>query len=301
MFFSAKYHINFHPDPNLDLASMLIDFFNSYAESGINLPIYVLIDNYDAFSYQDPFHRKEENHVSKQDYRTLFGLLKKAQEYGYVARMFVSGITPICNDFQSNGVPFDFCGISFMNRFSGIVGFTEKDIAALVKDFFANIKENRLSPEDVTDTIVSQLDGYCFSPDSNARILNTHAVIQCISYLESNIQTPVTNFRNTKIYQMLFQIREEYGLMLSQIDHELTNKGHYVFNEEFNTGAITAAQKLTELLYFSGILTIKGLSFAENRNPVVNFRLANPYITEIWQDVVNPPHSTQSAMFGKQP
>ncbi len=43
-------------------------------------------------------------------------------------------------------------------------------------------------------------------------------------------------------------------------------------------------QKFIELMYFAGVLTIRDVENEYGKSPVINLRLANAYVTELWRN-----------------
>ena len=75
-----------------------------------------------------------------------------------------------------------------------------------------------------------------------------------------------------------------YSINITRIDQDLRKNGFCFSGNNFNMGYEIETQKFIELLYFSGILTIRNVENEYGKSPVINLRLANAYVTELWQN-----------------
>ena len=115
--FAAKYGLaDYVPESGDDIAVMFLSFFAACQKNRFSLPIYVIAENYDTFSYSDPLGKNPARKIPHSVYRVFFTMLQKAENQGLIARIFVSGIMPVCNTFASHGITFNFG----FTRYSGI-------------------------------------------------------------------------------------------------------------------------------------------------------------------------------------
>ena len=284
--FAAKYGMTDYVPAGDSIAVMLQDFLIAYRKSRISLPIYVIVENYDTFSYADPFGKSPGRRISPDMYRIFFTMLQRAENLGSIARIFVSGIIPVCNTFASQGINFNFRDISFASEFAGIVGFTEKDVEILVKEIFMSDRKQDIScsPEEFADTLVGQLDGYSFSPDTSIRIISPHTVLQCLNLLFTNVQNSFSDVKNSRLARLLNAVKTDYSINITRIDQDLRKNGFCYSGNNFNMGYEIESQKFIELMYFAGILTIRDVENEYGKSSVINLRLANAYVTELWQN-----------------
>ncbi len=285
--FAAKYGLaDYVPESGDDIAVMFLSFFAACQKNRFSLPIYVIAENYDTFSYSDPLGKNPARKIPHSVYRVFFTMLQKAENQGLIARIFVSGIMPVCNTFASHGITFNFRDISFASEFAGIAGFTEKDVGILVKDIFMSDRKQDINctPEEFADTLIGQLDGYSFCPDTSIRIMNPRTVLQCLNLLFTNVQNGFSDVKNSRISRLLNAVKTDYSINITQIDQDLRKKGFCFSGVNFNMGYELETQKFIELMYFAGVLTIRDVENEYGKSPVINLRLANAYVTELWRN-----------------
>lgn len=285
--FAAKYGMtDYTPGESDSIAVLFQDFLIACQKNRLSLPIYAIVESYDTFSYSDPFGRRTGSRIPMDTYRVFFTMLQKAENLGIVARIFASGIIPVCNTFAGQGITFNFRDISFASEFAGIVGFTEKDVEILVKEIFMSDRKQDIScsPEEFADTLVGQLDGYSFCPDTSIRIISPRTVLQCLNLLFTNVQNPFSDVKNSRFSRLLNAVKTDYSINITRIDQDLRKNGFCFSGNNFNMGYEIETQKFIELLYFSGILTIRNVENEYGKSPVINLRLANAYVTELWQN-----------------
>lgn len=284
--FCAKYHLDFSFDEATPVPRIMADFFNCYLKAQRADPIYVLIDNYNDFDVNNPLKLDGDKKLALTRYCDFFGALEKAEQHGLISRIFMTGVMPIDHNIDAQNISFCALDLSFDKAFSTDIGFTEKDVHELVK---ATVAPGELiSYDQITDSLCNQLDGYCFTTsEANViSIINPRTCLQYLSYLKSPVSTPIANVRNHALYHCLKQLYAFYPNILTNINKELTTKGLYSLYLTFCPTAENDYERITTILFFTGILTIKGTKTAENGEPLTIFRLTNVYSSEIWQAVM---------------
>ena len=231
-----------------------------------NYPLYLLIDEYDSYVnkvfYEDIEHVHNAIISIDSFYCNLFKLFK-----GNFERMFITGVTPITFDDVTSGFNIGW-HISTNEKLNLMLGFTAED----VREMFAYYqKVGRILADRNIDTIINKIKpwyyNYCFSE----RLL----------YAQDKSFNPVMVFYFLLNYMDYGQAPEQmidpntktdYGKMkkLLQFDkldgerrgiiHKIAEEGQIVTQlyESFSAYQIPKAEIFPSLLFYYGMLTIKG-------------------------------------------
>lgn len=135
-------------------------------------PVYVMIDEYDHFTNKLLGARQEERYARLARaggmLRTFFEALKEATTNGPVARTFTTGVSPLLLDELTSG--FNIAtNLSLNEDFAGMLGFTEAEVANLLRQAHAQGRAARPAghlpePEELMDLARAWYDGYRFCP-----------------------------------------------------------------------------------------------------------------------------------------
>ena len=107
-----------------------LDELFQYA-SDRSIPLYVLIDEYDNFANTILAHQGADAYHALTHgggfYRNFFATLKAGTENGSVARLFVTGVSPIVMDDVTSGFNIG-ANLSLRPEFNELLGFTEAEV-----------------------------------------------------------------------------------------------------------------------------------------------------------------------------
>ena len=229
-------------------------------------PLYLIIDEYDNFTNVVLNEHGEHVYhaITHADgfYRDVFKKFK-----GNFERIFMTGVSPVTLDDVTSGYNVGW-NISIKPEFDEMLGFSTKDVV----EMFTYYKGKGCLPADCNvDAIVEDMkpwyDNYCFAEDAlqkKVRMFNCDMVLYYLrNYMDYGRPPRQMIDPNTKT---------DYGKMkkLLQFDNldgerkgiirEIAEKGQIVapLYESFSAYQIPKAEIFPSLLFYYGMLTIKG-------------------------------------------
>ena len=230
-------------------------------------------------------------------YRDVFKKFK-----GNFERIFMMGVSPVTLDDVTSGYNIGW-NISIKPEFDEMLGFSTKDVI----DMFTYYKENGLLPADCDiEAMVNDMkpwyDNYCFAKqalDKNIRMFNCDMVLYyLLNYMDCGRPPRIMIDPNTKT---------DYGKMkkLLQFDkldgerrgiiHKIAEEGQIITQlyESFSAYQIPKAEIFPSLLFYYGMLTIKGTFGSQLILGIPNNNVRKQYynyLLEEFQDInyVNP-------------
>jgi hypothetical protein len=138
----------------------------------------ILVDEYDHFTnriFASDISDFASVVSSGGFYRTFFEEIKQGAEMGIVARMFITGVSPITLDSMTSGFNIAV-DLTRDLRYHEIVGFTRDEAVSLMDE---TIPEYRGK-----DTLICEMeklyDGYQFCEEANDRLFNSEMVFYCL-------------------------------------------------------------------------------------------------------------------------
>ena len=231
-----------------------------------NLSLYLIIDEYDNFTNTIlNVHGEEVYHAithANGFYRDVFKKFK-----GNFSRIFMTGVSPVTLDDVTSGFNIGW-SISTNYKFNQMLGFSLED----VREMFTYYKEVGCLPTDCdVEWMINDMkpwyDNYCFSRSAlkkQSKVFNCDMVIYYLrNYINDGEPPREMIDPNTKT---------DYGKMenllkLDQLDGDrkgiiktIAEKGeiHGNIMESFPAKALTDPEIFVSLLFYYGMLTIKG-------------------------------------------
>ena len=228
--------------------------------------LYLIIDEYDNFTnvVLNEHGEKVYHAITHADgfYRDVFKKFK-----GNFERIFMMGVSPVTLDDVTSGFNIGW-NISIKPEFDEMLGFSTVDVI----EMFSYYKEHGCIPADSDiDAIVNDMkpwyDNYCFAKQAlrkNVRMFNCDMVLYYLRNYMDYGQAPE---------QMIDpNSKTDYGKMkkLLQFDkldgerkgiiHKIAEEGQIVaqLEEQFSAYQIPKAEIFPSLLFYYGMLTIKG-------------------------------------------
>ena len=152
-----------------------------------DIPLYVLIDEYDNFANTILAHRGAEAYHSfthgEGFFRNFFGTLKAGTaESGAIERLFVTGVSPITMDDVTSGFNIG-ANVSLRPGFNEVLGFTEAEVRDMLR-MYRDRGAIDQDPDAVLDLMHEWYDGYRFAEEAGPDIYNTDMVLY---YLRESI------------------------------------------------------------------------------------------------------------------
>ena len=231
-----------------------------------NYPLYLIIDEYDNFTNSVLNEHGEKvywalTHASGF-YRDVFKKFK-----GMFSRIFMTGVSPVTLDDLTSGFNIGW-HISTKQNFNQMLGFSTEDVRDMI-NYYKQI--GKIRPDADTEAIIADMkpwyDNYCFSKlalKTQSKVFNCDMVLYYLrNYMETGEAPEQMIDPNTKTdyakMKKLLQLDkldgDRKGVLRSIIDN-----GEIIGNveESFPARALTNPNIFVSLLFYYGMLTIKG-------------------------------------------
>ncbi len=232
----------------------------------LNLSMYLIIDEYDNFTNTVLNEQGEKVYWAithaEGFYRDIFKKFK-----GNFERIFITGVSPVTLDDVTSGFNIGW-HISTEEEFNQMLGFSTED----VRDIFTYYKDNGLIRADSDiEAIINDMkpwyDNYCFAKgalETQSRVFNCDMVLYYLRNYMSRGEAPEEMIDpNTKTdYNKMRKL-----IQLDKLDGDrkgiirtIAETGQIVarLEETFPASMITNPQIFPSLLFYYGMLTIKG-------------------------------------------
>ena len=228
--------------------------------------LYLIIDEYDNFTNTVLNEQGEEVYWAithaEGFYRDIFKKFK-----GSFERIFITGVSPVTLDDVTSGFNIGW-HISTKAEFNQMLGFSTEDVRDMLTYYqqAGKIPSNR-DIEDIISEMKLWYDNYCFAKGAlktQERVFNCDMVLYyLLNYATTGEVPEQMNDPNTKTdYNKMKKL-----LQLDSLDGErkgviriIAEKGEIVGNveETFPAKALTDPNVFVSLLFYYGMLTIKG-------------------------------------------
>lgn len=265
-------------------------------QSNHQLPykVYVLVDEYDHFANELVAFRINDfkNSVSRNGYvRKFYESIKTATGENIVDRIFITGVSPLTLDSLTSGFNIGR-HLTLDIQFHNMMGFSEAEVATILSG--VGVDAEKLPT--TLDEIRQWYNGYLFSERSKTRLYNPDMVLYFAAefgriglypteLLDTNIASDYGKLRE------LFRVegREVQNLDVlnelitnTQISAQLTRQ--FSFEKEFTR------DDLVSLLFYLGIVTIKGAQLSRLIFEPPNFVITQLYFTYFQQIILHQAH-----------
>ena len=231
-----------------------------------NLPLYLIVDEYDNFTNVVLNEQGEEVYTALTHasgfYREIFKVFK-----GMFSRIFMTGVSPVTLDDLTSGFNIGW-HISTKPTFNQMLGFSTED----VRELFTYYKEmGEIRPDTDVEAIINEMkpwyDNYCFSVEAlktQSKVFNSDMVFYYLrNYRETGESPKQMVDPNTKTdYNKMKKL-----LQLDKLDgnrkgilRTIIENGEIMGNieESFPAKMLVQPQMFISLLFYYGMLTIKG-------------------------------------------
>ncbi len=250
------------------VAGILNELFAHAGDHGV--PLYVLIDEYDHFANTILAHHGEAAYRGITHgggfYRNFFATLKAGAEQsdGGIARLFVTGVSPITLDDVTSGFNIGR-NVSLNPDFNELLGFTEVEVRGLLETY-RGLGVLDQDVDEALDTMRDWYDGYRFAAGAERSVYNTDMVLY---YLNESIPN-----RPMPDYLIDQNVRVDYGKLrhLLVVGRRLNGNFdllRHVAGEEraacgvqpgFPLERLTRIENFLSLLHYFGLLSIRGVA-----------------------------------------
>lgn len=233
--------------------------------------VYLLIDEYDHFANRLLAGGAEDMYeavVTKTGFvRTFYATLKAGTASGAVARMFVTGVSPLMLDDLSSG--FNIASHASLDvGLNTLAGLTRQDVARAVDELLAARPGLAELPGlgergQLLDLLEAHYDGYRFSEDAPERVFNSDMVLHFLRELAARKRLPRSMLdRNVRTeYGHLQRIGVLSGTAVAErraLLQTLLGEGRIRSEivEQFGVKSLATQAHFLSLLYFLGMLTL---------------------------------------------
>ena len=256
--------------------------------------LYLIVDEYDNFTNVVLNEHGEQvyralTHASGF-YREVFKVFK-----GMFSRIFMTGVSPVTLDDLTSGFNIGW-HISTNPRFNQMLGFSTDDVRQMLTYYQQHGKlPAKLDVGNIISDMKPWYNGYCFAeealPDTN-RVFNSDMVLYYLRHLSSTglppkqLLDPNTRTDYNKLKRLLQLDRldgDRKGVLLT-----VAEEGQIVgqIEDSFPASALTDPDIFVSLLFYYGMLTIKGTFGAQLLLGIPNNNVRKQYynyLLELYQ------------------
>ena len=269
-----------------------------------DVPLYVLIDEYDNFANTILAHHGAEAYEELTHgggfYRNFFAVLKGGTEQsgGGLERLFITGVSPVTLDDVTSGFNIG-TNLSLEPAFNEMLGFTEAEVRSLVERY----RRHGAFSQDV-DTALGIMrawyDGYRFAEEAETAVYNTDMVLYYLQKSVPNRQVPTylidTNVRidygklrhllvvNRRSAEGSARLNGNFDLLRGIIGTESADAR---IQPSFPLKRLIKRENFLSLLHFFGLLSIREMVDGVPRLAIPNQtvkRLMYEYLREAYED-----------------
>lgn len=278
--FVEDYDLDIEIERNITAADCLSSLLDRFS-SKVDVPIYVIIDEYDHFANDLLSFCLDDFKLAVQAngfVRKFYEVLKKATVLNIIERIFITGVSPITLDSVTSGFNIS-SNLSRDSRFNEMMGFTSEEIKYLIS--LVDYNENQ---EETLKSMKAWYDGYMFTEEGIHHVFNPNMALYYLDYVQS-FGTPPKNLIDSSI-------RSDYA----KIDHLLNIKpdvsqqealqelveGKEIkceITQSYNLELDFTRDDFVSLLYYLGYLTIHGVIGTRAILGIPNEVIKNVYYT----------------------
>ena len=255
------------------------------------LKLYLIVDEYDNFT-NNVLNTKghEAYHALTHGtgfYRDVFKVFKPMFD-----RIIMLGVSPITLDDLTSGYNIAL-NMTIDPRFNQMLGFSEEEVRQMIR-YYKEV--GAIKPELTEDGIIADIkpwyDNYCFAEDSYDKepsMFNSDMVCYYMSTLVNTGNRPKEMVDpNTKTDYKKLRNLIEIGNMTEerrQTIYDIVHTGYTIatINSYFPAESITDADNFISLLFYYGMLTIRGTLGAALRLGIPNNNVRIQYYNYLMQ------------------
>ena len=264
-----------------------------------DIPLYVLIDEYDNFANTVLAHDGAEAYHSFTHgggfFRSFFATLKGGADRsgGGIDRLFITGVSPVTMDDVTSGFNIG-TNVSLEPDFNEMVGFTEAEVRRLVETY----RDHGVFDQDVDAAMALMgewYNGYRFARTAEADLYNTDMVLYFLKHSIPNRPVPDdlvdTNARIDygKLRHLLVvgrQLNGNFDLLQDVIGEEQVDVRRV--QSGFPLHELAEPENFLSLLHYFGLLSIREVARGMPRLAIPNQtvkRLMYGYLRDGYKDV----------------
>ncbi|MBK8454802.1 MAG: AAA family ATPase [Thiofilum sp.] len=243
---------------------------NLVKDSGYQL--YLFIDEYDNFANEVLMH----NQGDKKRYaallegegilKTLFKIIKAATSQKKIARVFITGVSPVVMSDMTSGYNV-VTNISLQPEFNGLCGITQTELEGITQSVLVHCQQEHKLAE-VMETMRQFYNGYLFAPEADTKLYNPILCFHFLRHYQARCSAP-RDMLDANLAMDAGRIRYIANLQGGQkvLDHILDEQNDLSLTQlasDFGVANLQRVQQhssyMISLLYYFGVLTLNGLS-----------------------------------------
>ncbi len=248
---------------NIEKASEILKYLTDFVEG--NETIYLMIDEYDNFTNTIISSTGNEQYMAithgEGFYRHFFNVIKAGTTGGPISKLFITGVSPVTMDDVTSGFNIGD-NITSDPAVNQMAGFTEIEVKEMLSHYGI--------PESAIEMMKGWYNNYLFSEYEKTRMYNSDMTLYFVkeylktstlpkNMLDYNIRTDYNKLKYLIITDLKGKIKvngnfEKLNIILEegQIEANIVNS--------FPAERIIDPENFISLLYYFGLLTIKGVS-----------------------------------------
>ncbi|MGN0216808.1 MAG: AAA family ATPase [Prevotella sp.] len=292
----AKAYARFYPDGFLremeqtEGGVQRLNFVNDAAKAA-GCPLYLIVDEYDNFTNNVLNIKGHEAYHALTHgtgfYRDVFKLFK-----GMFDRIIMLGVSPITLDDLTSGYNIAL-NMTIDPRFNQMLGFSEDEVRQMIR-YYKEV--GAIKPELTEDGVIADIkpwyDNYCFAEESYGKepsMFNSDMVCYYMSTLVNTGNRPKDMVDpNTKTDYKKLRNLIEIGNMTEErrrTIYDIVHTGYTIatINSYFPAESITDADNFISLLFYYGMLTIRGTLGAALKLGIPNNNVRIQYYNYLMQ------------------
>jgi hypothetical protein len=249
------------------------------------LKVYMFIDEYDNFTNTilTTSGKKEYLNLTQGEgaFRYFFNLLKglTSMPFSGLDKLFITGVSPVTMDDVTSGFNIG-SNVSLDTDINEFMGFTESETYDILQ-YYHGADKLKLSPDFCMEIMKDWYNNYRFSPDAQNVLFNSDMVLYFVQQAMQGKKIPQNLIdQNIKIdykklrYLMTInkQLNGHFDRLKSIIeDQEIVSNIEY----SFPVNELTKQGNFISLLYYFGLLTIKGWKHGRFHLKIPNLTILN--------------------------
>ena len=261
-----------------------------------DIPLYVLIDEYDNFANTILAHQGAEAYHALTHgggfFRNFFATLKAGTENGSVERLFVTGVSPITMDDVTSGFNIG-SNLSLQPEFNEMLGFTEEEVRRML-DTYRNLDVFDQDVETAMATMREWYDGYRFAQAAEHVVYNTDMVLYYLKHsvpdkpgpdnlIDVNVRIDYGNLRHLLLTGS--RLNGNFDLLRHVIAQ---GRADSEIVDSFPQARLDQRENFLSLMHYFGLLSIRGVAAGVPALGIPNQtvrRLMYGYLRDAYRDV----------------
>ena len=265
------------------------------------IPLYVLIDEYDNFANTILAHQGADAYHSFTHgggfYRNFFATLKAGTENGSIERLFVTGVSPITMDDVTSGFNIG-ANLSLRLAFNEMLGFTEDEVRGMLETY-RDLGVFDQDVETALDTMREWYDGYRFAKAAGNVVYNTDMVLYYLKHslpnepgpdnlIDDNVRIDYGKLRHLLTVGRQMNVRRLNGNFDLLRDVIAEGRAESEIATSFPLARLAERENFLSLLHYFGLLSIRGVTAETPQLGIPNQtvrRLMYGYLRDAYDDV----------------